>query len=57
MSDEKISVFIVDDHDLFRAGVRGALPDDVEVVGEASDTQAATRGAPSAPPAAEPNTR
>ena len=41
MSDEAIRVFIVDDHDLFRAGVRGALPEDVEVIGEASDTQAA----------------
>lgn len=41
MSDEVIRVFIVDDHDLFRAGVRGALPSDIEVVGEASDTQAA----------------
>lgn len=41
MADDLIRVFIVDDHDLFRAGVRGALPDDVEVIGEASDTQAA----------------
>lgn len=41
MSDDVIRVFIVDDHDLFRAGVRGALPPDIEVVGEASDTQAA----------------
>lgn len=31
------SVLIVDDHDLFRAGVRGTLPDDIEVVGEASE--------------------
>ena len=43
MSDETmpIRVFVVDDHDLFRGGVRGALPDDIEVVGEASDTEAA----------------
>lgn len=39
--DRKIRVLIVDDHDLFRAGVRGALPDTIEVIGEASDTQAA----------------
>ncbi|HDH03489.1 MAG TPA: response regulator transcription factor [Actinobacteria bacterium] len=31
------SVLIVDDHDLFRAGVRGTLPEDIEVVGEASE--------------------
>jgi DNA-binding NarL/FixJ family response regulator len=30
-------VFIVDDHGLFRSGVRSELGDDVEVVGEASD--------------------
>jgi DNA-binding NarL/FixJ family response regulator len=31
-----ITVMIVDDHDLFRAGVRGTLPDDIEVIGDAS---------------------
>lgn len=36
-----IRLFIVDDHDLFRSGVRAELPEDLEVVGEASDTQAA----------------
>ena len=36
-----IRVFIVDDHDLFRAGVRAELPDDLEVVGEASDVEGA----------------
>jgi DNA-binding NarL/FixJ family response regulator len=36
-----IRVFIVDDHDLFRAGVRSELPDDLEVVGEASDVDPA----------------
>jgi DNA-binding NarL/FixJ family response regulator len=30
-------VFLVDDHDLFRAGVRSALGDAVEIVGEADD--------------------
>ena len=36
-----IRVFIVDDHDLFRAGVRAELPDDLEVIGEASEVEAA----------------
>lgn len=36
-----IRVFIVDDHDLFRRGVRAGLPDDFEVVGEASDVEGA----------------
>ena len=31
------TVFIVDDHDLFRAGVRTALPDDLHMVGDASE--------------------
>ena len=30
------TVFIVDDHDLFRSGVRAELPDDLEIVGDAS---------------------
>jgi DNA-binding NarL/FixJ family response regulator len=34
-------VFIVDDHGLFRSGVRSELGDDVEVVGEASDVEPA----------------
>ncbi len=38
---KELRVLIVDDHDLFRAGVRGQLPAEVEVVGEASDTEAA----------------
>ncbi len=36
-----MKVFVVDDHDLFRAGVRAELADTFEVVGEASDTDAA----------------
>lgn len=32
-----IRVFIVDDHDLFRAGVRSGLGPDIDVVGEASE--------------------
>ena len=34
-------VFIVDDHGLFRSGVRSELGDQVEVVGEADDVQPA----------------
>jgi DNA-binding NarL/FixJ family response regulator len=36
-----IRVFIVDDHDLFRAGVRAELPEDLVVVGEASEVESA----------------
>ncbi|HEY3428970.1 MAG TPA: response regulator transcription factor [Acidimicrobiia bacterium] len=32
-----IRVFIVDDHDLFRVGVRAGLGPDIEIVGEASE--------------------
>jgi DNA-binding NarL/FixJ family response regulator len=35
------TVFIVDDHDLFRAGVRAELPDDLDIVGDASDVESA----------------
>lgn len=38
---EPIRVFIVDDHDLFRAGVRNELGSAIEVVGEASEVEAA----------------
>jgi DNA-binding NarL/FixJ family response regulator len=37
MSGGRPRVFIVDDHGLFRSGVRSELGDDVEVVGEAED--------------------
>src|SRR5579859_233336 len=37
MSGGRPRVFIVDDHGLFRSGVRSELGDDVEVVGEADD--------------------
>jgi len=37
-------VFIVDDHGLFRSGVRSELGDEVEVVGEADDVQPAIGG-------------
>lgn len=38
---EPVKVFIVDDHDLFRSGVRSELPSDIEVVGEASEVEPA----------------
>lgn len=38
---EPINVFIVDDHDFFRAGVKAELGDAVTIVGEASDVEAA----------------
>ncbi len=38
---EPISVFIVDDHDLFRSGVRAEISDRVAVAGEASEVDAA----------------
>ena len=38
---KELSILIVDDHDLFRAGVRGQLPPEIAVLGEASDTQGA----------------
>ncbi len=36
-----IRLVIVDDHELVRAGIRGALPADIEVVGEAADVASA----------------
>jgi len=40
----KPRVFIVDDHALFRSGVRSELGDDVDVVGEAEDVEPAIAG-------------
>ncbi len=37
-------VFLVDDHQLFRSGVRAELGDAVEVVGEAADVESAVQG-------------
>lgn len=37
-------VFLVDDHQMFRAGVRAELGDRVEVVGEAADVETAVQG-------------
>jgi DNA-binding NarL/FixJ family response regulator len=44
MSDRKPRVFIVDDHALFRSGVRSELGDEVDVVGEADDVEPAIAG-------------
>ena len=41
MSETRRRVFLVDDHDLFRSGVRAELDESVEVVGEASEVEAA----------------
>ncbi|HLI23847.1 MAG TPA: response regulator transcription factor [Acidimicrobiales bacterium] len=38
---ERLRVFLVDDHQLFRSGVRSELAGTVEVVGEADEVQAA----------------
>ena len=40
----KPRVFVVDDHDLFRAGVRAEIADHVEFVGEASTVADAVKG-------------
>lgn len=37
-------VFLVDDHQMFRAGVRAELAEAVEVVGEAADVESAVQG-------------
>jgi DNA-binding NarL/FixJ family response regulator len=36
-----IRLVIVDDHEMVRAGIRGGLPEDIEVVGEADDVASA----------------
>jgi DNA-binding NarL/FixJ family response regulator len=41
MSGRVLRVFLVDDHHLFRSGVRAELGDEVDVVGEASEVDAA----------------
>jgi DNA-binding NarL/FixJ family response regulator len=47
---QKPRVFIVDDHSLFRSGVRSELGDAVEVVGEAADVEPAIAGIAAAGP-------
>lgn len=44
------SVFIVDDHDLFRAGVRAELDAEVEIVGDARDVDSAISAIAAASP-------
>lgn len=46
----KPRVFIVDDHGLFRSGVRSELGEDVEVVGEADDVEPAIARIPACRP-------
>ena len=40
----RVRVFVVDDHSLFRSGVRAEVEPEVEVVGEAGDVAAAIQG-------------
>ncbi len=39
--DGKVRVFVVDDHELFRAGVKAELGDHVDLVGDADEVEAA----------------
>jgi DNA-binding NarL/FixJ family response regulator len=41
MPEPRLRVFVVDDHDLFRAGVRAAFGGEVDIVGEADDVDPA----------------
>ncbi|HEX4530594.1 MAG TPA: response regulator transcription factor, partial [Acidimicrobiia bacterium] len=41
MTQARLQVFLVDDHHLFRSGVRAELGDDADVIGEASEVDAA----------------
>ena len=41
MTEPRLRVFVVDDHDLFRAGVRAAIGAAVDIVGEADDVDPA----------------
>lgn len=41
MTDRDLTVFIVDDHHLFRAGVRKEIEDEVTILGEASEVEPA----------------
>jgi DNA-binding NarL/FixJ family response regulator len=42
--NEVLRVFLVDDHGMFRSGVRSELTDDVDIVGEAADVGPAITG-------------
>jgi DNA-binding NarL/FixJ family response regulator len=41
MSGDRVRIFLVDDHHLFRSGVRAELGNEADVVGEASEVEAA----------------
>jgi DNA-binding NarL/FixJ family response regulator len=41
MAEPRLRVFVVDDHDLFRAGVRAAIGSEVDIIGEADDVDPA----------------
>ncbi|MFH1330368.1 MAG: response regulator transcription factor [Actinomycetota bacterium] len=41
MTEPRLRVFVVDDHDLFRAGVRAAIGTEVDIIGEADDVDPA----------------
>ena len=41
MIEPRLRVFVVDDHDLFRAGVRAAIGSEVDIIGEADDVDPA----------------
>jgi len=43
MDQDPITVVLVDDHRMFRAGVRASLDDAFDVVGEAEDVEGAIR--------------
>ena len=50
MTADKARVFVVDDHALFRAGVRAELGEAVELVGDAGTVEDAIAGIPAANP-------
>ncbi len=50
MTAARPRLFLVDDHQMFRSGVRAELGDAVEVVGEAADVEAAVAGIVAAGP-------
>ena len=46
--EARLTVFLVDDHRLFRSGVRAELSETVDVIGEAEDVASAVAGIASA---------
>lgn len=44
MSDGRHRIFLVDDHEIVRAGIRAVLADTCEIVGEAGDVETAIAG-------------